>query len=102
MHGFVGTKLAPLHTCLQSDLDIMSQTVATIGNTPNNGQPGVVYIHFGTIMGDMFLGYHGCCGPEYVDLYYMQPLIEEYIEEYNNVIFILVHTGADFLSSVYQ
>jgi predicted TIM-barrel fold metal-dependent hydrolase len=76
----------------------MSQIVATIGNTPINGQPGVAYIHFGTIMGDMFLGYHGCCGPEYVDPYYMQPLIEEY----NSVTFILVHTGADFLSSVYQ
>jgi hypothetical protein len=89
MHGFVGTKLAPLHTCLQFDLDIMSQTAATIGNTPINGQPGVAYIHFGTIMEDIFLRYHGCCGPEYVD-------------PYNNVTFILVHTGADYLSLVYQ
>jgi predicted TIM-barrel fold metal-dependent hydrolase len=44
-------------------------------------------------MGEMFLGYRGCYGPEYVDPYYIQPLIKEY----NNVTFILVHTGADFL-----
>jgi len=98
--GFVGCKLAPPHTCLPLQSDIMRQIIETIAISSND-PPGVAYIHIGTTpfcgaLGEMMLGYRGCCSPEYVDPTLLEDLMIEYAER---VTFVLVHAGADFLPS---
>lgn len=94
MPEFVATKLAPPHTCMALDSDTMKQIVQTIAASPSP----VVFVHIGTTpfcgpFGTAILGRPGCCGPEYVDPNFLEPLIQEY----TNATFVLVHVGADFL-----
>lgn len=91
---FVGTKLAPPHTCLRLDGDIMREVVDTVAASPS---PAIA-IHSGTTpfcgpFGDIILGQRGCCDPEYVNPAFLEPLIQDYPE----VSFVLLHIGSDFL-----
>lgn len=91
---FLGIKLAPPHTCMALNSDIMGDVVHTVSNTPSP----LVFIHVGTTpfcgpFGAAILGRPGCCGPEYVNPAFMEDLVKEY----TNTTFVLVHVGADFL-----
>jgi predicted TIM-barrel fold metal-dependent hydrolase len=90
---FVGAKLAPPHTCLELDGDIMMDVTATVAASPSR----VLAIHVGTTpfcgpLGEA-VGIRTCCQREYVDPTLLEPLFSAY----SNVTFILLHSGFDFL-----
>jgi len=95
MPEFVGAKLAPPHTCLRLDGPVFRDFVAAVSQS---SKP-VLGVHVGTTpfcgpIGQS-IGLVACCDRPYV----APSLLTDIVNEFDNVTFVLLHSGHDFLPS---
>lgn len=90
---FVGAKLAPPHTCLS----LKGERIADVVGAVASSSTPLLAIHVGTtpFCGPIgkAVGLEACCSRDYV----APSLLADTIAKYPNVVFILLHSGHDFL-----